>query len=309
MFGISVVICCYNGANRIKNVLSHIHNQINLDQIDYEIVFVNNASNDNTREMVINCRDELGLNLAIYDEPNPGLINARKLGIKNSTKDIIIFVDDDNYLDDDFFVRVLSLFENKEISFLGGASRLPTDYFISDFFKKYLQCYAVGEQFKSDGYLSDGAVLWGAGLCVRRQCLIEIFNDEFKCAGRTSTVQLAGDDSELCYKLLLNGKFGFYSSSLKLTHAIDPSRFNEEKLEQMFKGFGASAPYLMRYRAKLCTNSFKGRVKCFLINKFLFLFVFLNVKSCLSKAKGDRNMIAYYGGAINTLIKNKHDFR
>ncbi|MEJ8679048.1 glycosyltransferase family 2 protein [Plesiomonas shigelloides] len=309
MFGISVIICCYNGANRIKNVLSHIHNQINLDKIDYEIIFVNNACSDNTREVVINCRDELGLNLEIYDEPNPGLINARKLGIKKSTKDIVIFVDDDNYLDDDFFVRVLNLFENEEISFLGGASRLPTDYSISDFFKKHLQCYAVGEQFKCDGYLSDGAVLWGAGLCVRRQCLIEISNDEFKCAGRTSAIQLAGDDSELCYKLLLNGKLGFYSSSLKLTHAIDPNRFNEEKLEQMFKGFGASAPYLMRYRAKLFTNSFKVRIKYFLINKYLFLLFSLSVKYFISKAKGDRYMISYYGGAISTLINNKRDFR
>jgi len=49
--GVSVIICCYNSANKIKNVLKHLEEQKGTELIPWEVIVVDNASSDYTFEV------------------------------------------------------------------------------------------------------------------------------------------------------------------------------------------------------------------------------------------------------------------
>ena len=46
--GVSVIICCFNSSWVIEKTLEGLLNQKNINSIDYEIIVVDNCSNDNT---------------------------------------------------------------------------------------------------------------------------------------------------------------------------------------------------------------------------------------------------------------------
>ena len=50
--GVSVIICCFNSSWVIEKTLEGLLNQKNINSIDYEIIVVDNCSNDNTDRLV-----------------------------------------------------------------------------------------------------------------------------------------------------------------------------------------------------------------------------------------------------------------
>ena len=103
MDGISIIICCYNGASRITDALKHLSKQ-KVNGIAWEILPVDNASTDNTEKVATKFWSTVGVKpmLRIIHESKPGLSFARERGIQEAKFDIIIFCDDDNWLCDTY---------------------------------------------------------------------------------------------------------------------------------------------------------------------------------------------------------------
>ncbi|OYX08927.1 MAG: hypothetical protein B7Z16_18900 [Algoriphagus sp. 32-45-6] len=92
--GVSVVICTFNGKQRLKPTLEHALRQI--FSYPYEILVVNNASTDGTagwvKELAI-LSDFKGL-IRVVSEHKPGLSHARLRGVFEARFSIILFCDD-----------------------------------------------------------------------------------------------------------------------------------------------------------------------------------------------------------------------
>tara|TARA_B100000787_G_scaffold126819_1_gene95948 strand:+ start:460 stop:1149 length:690 start_codon:yes stop_codon:yes gene_type:complete len=88
---ISVIIPCYNEKDTIEEIVKRINN---LNGIKTEIIIIDDKSNDGTREILQN---NLAKNVTkiIYNELNHGKGYCVKLGIENSTGDIILIQDAD----------------------------------------------------------------------------------------------------------------------------------------------------------------------------------------------------------------------
>src|SRR6478609_956988 len=86
MDGISVVICCYNSATRIQETLHFLFLQKTPPGFNYEIILVNNASTDNTKEKILAALQESNkeTSVIVVDETTPGLASARKKGLETS---------------------------------------------------------------------------------------------------------------------------------------------------------------------------------------------------------------------------------
>src|SRR4051794_28120754 len=94
--GVSMVICCYNSSARITATLEHLA-AIKTD-IPWEIVLVDNLSDDDTKEKALYAWNNNPLaRLKVVDEKNRGLMNARITGVRNASYSIISFIDDDNW--------------------------------------------------------------------------------------------------------------------------------------------------------------------------------------------------------------------
>lgn len=90
---ISVVVCTYNRAGLLRTCLE------SLTQQDYapsgcEVLVVNNASTDGTREVVLEFAGKRP-NITLVDEPRPGASIARNTGIEWARGEYIAFLDDD----------------------------------------------------------------------------------------------------------------------------------------------------------------------------------------------------------------------
>jgi glycosyltransferase involved in cell wall biosynthesis len=88
---ISVIICTYNRANLLKRALNSLARQ---SVKDFEIIIVDDGSEDNTCEICNSFKDRITSLKYIYVK-NSGLSYARNVGIKSSTGDYILFTDDD----------------------------------------------------------------------------------------------------------------------------------------------------------------------------------------------------------------------
>jgi len=240
---------------RIEAALTSIFKQSHPGH-EVQVVLVDNNCSDNTVKVAQAVAHQFNRTLLIVQQPTPGLIYARQAGALAATGSFVCFVDDDNILDPGYLYRAREVFSNHpEVGYIGGISRLPSNYILPGWLTDgLLLSYAVGRQHPANGPLNSSTpLLWGAGLCVRRTALQRALRDieSFRCVGRVGGKQLAGDDSELCYRLALEGWSGFHDDSLCLIHAIDPDRFTKQRVLDMHEGFGSAKPILDSLEAAL----------------------------------------------------------
>lgn len=91
---ISVMIPCYNEEENIFEIYKAVRNEIstNLSEYDYEIVFIDNKSKDNTRNL-IRAVCEMDKNVkAIFNIKNFGQFNSPYYGLTQCTGDCVISV-------------------------------------------------------------------------------------------------------------------------------------------------------------------------------------------------------------------------
>ena len=120
---VSVIICCYNSASKIEQTLLHLSLQT-LNGINCEILLIDNNSADNTAEVAKQFWDKNrnpAINFTTIHEPSPGHASARLKGVKHAISDILIFCDDDNWLDKNYINNVIDIFNaNGEVGIVGG---------------------------------------------------------------------------------------------------------------------------------------------------------------------------------------------
>ena len=92
---ISIVVACYQDVLAIPEMHKRITKAINEVIIDYEIIFVNDGSTDNTEEILNTiCREDKKVT-AIFHSRNFGLQNAFTSGMNQSVGDAVILLDGD----------------------------------------------------------------------------------------------------------------------------------------------------------------------------------------------------------------------
>ena len=113
---LSFVVPAYNEEAYLPACLESILNQIDpatsgLAADACEIIVVNNASNDRTREVALRYPGVI-----VVDEPRKGLTFARQAGFAASTGDLIANVDSDSRLTPGWVAKVLTTFAEAEVS-------------------------------------------------------------------------------------------------------------------------------------------------------------------------------------------------
>jgi glycosyltransferase involved in cell wall biosynthesis len=287
MKGYSIIICCYNSSSRIKDTLNHIANLDCPRDYSFEIVLVDNCSNDDTAKLAVQHWNNFNSHfyLKIIHESNPGLSNARVAGILNSKFDYLIFCDDDNWLHKDYLLHVEQSFKNSNCKIVGGIGFPVSDIVLPEWFFEYGQsAYAVGNYGRSEGA---GFLSYGAGLAIRRHVALnyEKLNGRLFLSDRKGNSLSSGGDSELCFIVGLDHVF--FNPNLKFSHYLG-SRVTENHFLKLNRSFGIAEAYLFYYQI----NSFSWiislkliLIKLFNSLKLFFLLKFKSKNTLLSKAK------------------------
>jgi glycosyltransferase involved in cell wall biosynthesis len=303
---ISVIVCCYNSSNRIKQTLEALHFQ--KTRIDWEIIIVDNKSTDNTTQISRAIWTEFNSQMPfkIISEPQPGLSFARKKGVLASKGKIIVFCDDDNHLDENYIQNVFEIMtEDSNIGALCGKNIPLFEIEPSKMITENLHAYACGEIEKESSYLEGQKSPWGAGLAMSSLFLKKLYSLNFisQLSDRKGTELSSGGDTEMCYLVKSIGRTWKYDTRLQLTHAIPKERMNAAYLAKIYYGFGKANAVIDWYYTHNQNDSkinFPKWYKVFLTTlkqKFL--------PSRLNKNEFDKN---YQKGYLNQLFFDRKTF-
>ena len=128
---LSIIVCTYNRAYSLIPCLDSIVAAIaSLPTPDAEIIIVNNASTDNTADLLQHWANDCAIPIQLLYEEKKGLASARNCGIKAAQGDIITFTDDDCRISEDYIKDLYHHFaSDTELVIRGGRIELgdPTD--------------------------------------------------------------------------------------------------------------------------------------------------------------------------------------
>jgi glycosyltransferase involved in cell wall biosynthesis len=234
--GISIICCCYNSAQRLPKTLAHLANQNISGNFNWELILVNNNSTDNTAEVALKEWSQLGapVNLLLVNEPQAGLTYARERGINTAQFNLLLFCDDDNWLQDDYLNNVWLIFNiDPHLGALGGWSKAVFEGETPDWFDTFKGNFAVGKAVSQNGYLTEPqSFIYGAGMVINKGVIEHLKAKGFKqlLSDRRGTALSSGGDIELIYAMRLLGYKVKFNDTLLFYHFMPNERMTWEYL-------------------------------------------------------------------------------
>ena len=274
--GVSIVVCTFNGADKLPETIRHIAGQKVPANIPWEFIIVDNASKDNTQDVArrewskYDCKAEF----KIVVEPNPGLSYARSKGFASAKYEFIIMCDDDNWLNP-HYVRLVHeiMVANTNIGALGGKGQLVYQVEPPEWVKSF-SVFAGGAQAPRSGLVTDNT-LYGAGCVIRKSGYERLIKNGFRSllTDRLGKELSSGGDYELCYGLVMAGYDIWYDERLTFKHYIPKDRFSEEYYIQYLRESSKCFEVLEPYKI-ICEKKFIN-FKDFRVMMYKLLFYYM----------------------------------
>jgi len=311
--GISVVICCFNSAARLPQTLAHLQRQDLPAGVPWEVVIVNNASQDDTERVASAHWDAEGrVPMRIVFAAQPGLSYARACGIEQAQYALVALVDDDNWLRENWLATMHAVFQQHPTvvaagSMIAAQCAVPPP----DWFARYQGFYVVGSARAGSGEVAKP--LPGAGLCFRKHAWITLQQQGFVSllSDRKGSELSSGGDHEMSYAFLLNGGKLWFEASTTLNHFIEAKRLTWDYVLRLNRGFGAQSVLLDVYadvlagRQKRCWWREVSRC-CWVVLK---LWLQLRVqRQFAQEGNGTRLVFENQCGRLRTLMQRRRDY-
>jgi len=254
--GVSVVVCCYNSAEVIVRTMEALSRQTIPLDCAYEVILVDNACIDDTVRLAQSTWQNCPVPLRIVRESQPGLIYARKTGVLEAHYSILLFVDDDNILAQDWVLRLMEMYAQwPEVGAIGGYNEPLFEKGVEKpgWFDAFAGMYACTPSHENPEVSAFKQTLYGAGLSLRTDLARQIFESPLPLflVGRTENILSRGEDSEICLRAGLMGLKLWYEKTLKLKHVILNKRVKWAYVLEARRGGGHADIILKIYRELL----------------------------------------------------------
>lgn len=239
---LSVIICTYNREKYIYNVLKSLANNT-LPHNCFEIILVDNNCVDNTHgECDRFALDFPDVRFRYFVETNQGLSHARNRGIKESTGDILVYVDDDALVNNeylrtyyDFFNQypdidaaggpIIPKYETEEPSWMSHFTRsLITGY-------KYLGDKA--KEFPKNDYPGGGNAAYRSSVFEK----VGLYNVDL---GRKGDSLVGAEEKDIFDKMVSLGMRLYYLPNAILYHLIPEKKLSKDYFDRLTYSIGKS---------------------------------------------------------------------
>ena len=239
---LSVIICTHNPRrDYLDRTLESLRAQT-LPRADWELVLVDNASKEPLATSVDLSWHQHGRHAR---ENTLGKVAACLCGTRETTSDLLLFVDDDNALQADYLATLVKLAaENSHIACFGAGclepefEQEPAPEYMSRI--HYLALRTVASPQWSN-VPSDCIIPWGAGLAVRRAVAERVRDLVQTCPirkqmDRVGQHLLCGHDDEYSYVACDMGFGKGLFPALRIKHLIAARRVTPEYLMNLARG-------------------------------------------------------------------------
>lgn len=206
---ISLIICSRKRAEILRRCLGKI-NQAELVEVQGELVLVDSDSADETGKIMLEYKNNAPFPVKVITANRKGLGYARKLASEAAEGEILVFTDDDCYLEEGYLLKAMHIFDDNKFQYCGGRILLydPGDA------KFALNLKDKFEYIPPYSYLRTG-IIQGANFIVHRK-VIEVIGsfDEHLGAG----TRFRFEDIDLAARASRAGFTGAHVPALVVYH-------------------------------------------------------------------------------------------
>lgn len=223
----SVVVCTFNRAASLRDTLQALRALQVSAGCRWEIIVVDNNSDDDTRELVESIRREWPL-LRYAFEPQQGLSHARNRGIATARGEVLLFTDDDVLPEPDWLEATLDGMTRHHADACGGYVApiwgAPPPLWLTERFHGFLAIRAE----RSDEYPITRAAEapFGANMAIRRSVFERIGGFDTG-RGRKGAELAAGEDGEFFARILEAGLRVVFLGHSRVHHKVEAFRLTK----------------------------------------------------------------------------------
>lgn len=235
---ISVIVPTYNRANQLGACLDCLLNQ-SLDKNKYEIIIVNDGSNDATLK-VIEAYQNNNPGIFIYvEQPNRGAAAARNRGAKIAKGDILYFLDDDCLVRNNVLSNIINEFKTFGEKVCMGGFNVGGKQNIIGHTVNLLCC----SQSKNYKYRYNVEYLSSSSLCVKRSSFLEE-------GGFDENIGM-GEDTEWSYRMRLEGYKILKTPKIIACHQHSRNTLRKMMMQTFEWGSKTDYEILIKYKSLL----------------------------------------------------------
>ena len=205
----SVIICSRNREKQLAVCLERLPAD-SFVQYAVELILVDSASEDYTWKLMEAHAEKVSYSVKCLRVSEPGLALARNKGIETTQSDLLVFTDDDCYIQHNYLSQLLRYFNKEDYQFCGGRILLwdKGDAELSVNYKE--------EFFHIPSYsFLPAGIIQGANMVIHRSVFDKIGGFNVNLGAGTS---MRCEDIELLGRASMNGFAGAYLPQLVVYH-------------------------------------------------------------------------------------------
>ncbi|MBT9315557.1 hormogonium polysaccharide biosynthesis glycosyltransferase HpsE [Leptothoe spongobia] len=241
----TIVICTYDGAQRIPAVLDRLQQQLDVHEVQWEVFVIDNNSTDSTEAVVRQYQKNWPseIPLRYFFEGRQGAAYARQLAIEKARSELVGFLDDDNLPADDWVAAAYKFGQDHpSVGAYGSQIHGQFDGALPDDFHRIQSFFALTQRGgTAHAYRPRLRVLPpSAGLVVRRKAWLNHVPKQLILTGRHDEQMLTGEDLEAITHIRRGNWEIWHNPAMKVWHHIPACRLQRSYLLSFFRGIGLS---------------------------------------------------------------------
>jgi glycosyltransferase involved in cell wall biosynthesis len=226
---ITVLICTFNRSDHLARALNSAAALQLPEPVEWEILVVDNNSNDRTREVVADFCNRNPARFRYVFEPQPGKSHALNAGIREARGNIIAFMDDDVKVEPSWLQNLTAPLQSGQWTGAGG--RILPEWTCSP--PRWLSLegrHALAPLVAFDLGLEAGQLNeppFGTNMAFRKE-MFEKYGGFRTDLGPQPGSEIRGEDSEFGARLLSAGERLLYEPSAVVYHPVADNRIQKK---------------------------------------------------------------------------------
>ncbi|HEX6717468.1 MAG TPA: glycosyltransferase [Pyrinomonadaceae bacterium] len=240
----SVLIPTYNRSGELRKTLQSLRELSG--NVDWEVIVVDNNSNDDTREVVADIAKTFPVELRYLFEREQGKPAALNSGMAIAHGDVIAFTDDDHRFEPDWLEQAARGLEQFKCDYVGGKI-LPLfegqcPRWLTTSSGRHRSVIGMADYGPEAHEFADRPAM-GGNLVVRRDAFSRVGLWDNRLGRRGKTL-LGQEQREWCMRARAVGLRGFYIPEMNVYHIVPRERLEKKYFRRWFYWHGISRAIL-----------------------------------------------------------------